>query len=167
MPLLLEFGADPTISDTHGSCPMVDAAWNGQLDALKAFLAHGVSINTRDGQGDTALLVASSMGHEDCVRYLLQNNADVSAINDDGCTALLLAQKGGHSGLQRLLHAAGCPPQRDPHADSSDLKLWDICCCYIRARLLDSNLHKNLICLIPQLNFPQRVKTSLLENVQV
>ena len=165
MPLLINYGAKLTIPDDHGLLPIVEAAYGGYVDTLKLLINNGVLINSRDSSGETALLVSSREGHTECVRFLLENNADVSVVNDSGSTALMLAHEAGYTTIARLLYAAGCPPQRNPFADPSDLKLWDMCCCVVRSRLLDSNLHKNLLCLIPQLSFPQRVKNSLLENI--
>ena len=165
VPLLINYGAKLTIPDDHGLLPIVEAAYGGYVDILKLFLDKGVLINSRDSSGETALLVASREGHAECVRFLLENNADVSVVNDSGSTALMMAHEAGYATISRLLHAAGCPPQRNPYSDPSDLKLWDMCCYVIRSRLLDSNLHKNLLCLILQLSFPRRVKNSLLENV--
>ena len=165
IPLLINYGAKLTIPDDHGLLPIVEAAYGGYVDTLKLLVDNGVPINSRDSSGETALLVASREDHLDCVKFLLENNADVSVVNDSGSTALMLAHEAGNTSITKLLHAAGCPPQRNPYADPSDLKLWDICCYVIRSRLLDSNLHKNLLCLIPQLSFPRRVKNSLLENV--
>ena len=165
IPLLINYGAKLTIADDHGLLPIVEAAYGGYVDTLKLLVDNGVPINSRDSSGETALLVASREDHVDSVKFLLENNADISVVNDSGSTALMLAHEAGNTSVTKLLHAAGCPPQRNPYADPSDLKLWDICCYVIRSRLLDSNLHKNLLCLIPQLSFPQRVKNSLLENV--
>ena len=164
IPLLISYGAELTVGDDHGLLPIVEAAYNGQLLTLKLLLDHGVPINSRDSAGETALLVAAREGHFDCVKLLLENNADVSVVNDNGCSALVLANDSGDSALEKLLHAAGCPPQRNPYTDTSSLRLWDMCCYVIRSRLLDSNLHKNLLCLIPELHIPRRIKNSLLED---
>lgn len=52
------------------------AAKQGDLNAVKRYLARGVNVNQRSGDGETALHWACREGHAEVVRYLLAQGAD-------------------------------------------------------------------------------------------
>jgi ankyrin repeat protein len=98
---------------------------NNNLTSLKARLAEGATVDTRDQRGTTLLMHAAALGSPEAVKMLLESGADVNAKNDLEATALILGagnaekarmlvEKGAdvnaHSKLGRtpLIIAAGC-----------------------------------------------------------
>jgi ankyrin repeat protein len=98
---------------------------NNDLASLKARLAKGTPVDTRDQRGTTLLMHAAALGSPESVKLLLGSGADVNARNDLEATALILGagnpekarmlvEKGAdvnaHSKLGRtpLIVAAGC-----------------------------------------------------------
>ena len=66
-----------------------EAAFTGDIAALKQALAGGADPNTKDPQsGGTLLATAALMGHTEVVALLLEHGADINAKSRDGGTAL-------------------------------------------------------------------------------
>jgi ankyrin repeat protein len=104
---------------------LIQVIRNNDLASLKARLAKGAQVNTRDQRGSTLVIHAAAIGSPEAVKLLLENGADVNAKNDLEATALILGagnaekarmlvEKGAdvnaHSKLGRtpLMIAAGC-----------------------------------------------------------
>ncbi|KAF0690709.1 Aste57867_17919 [Aphanomyces stellatus] len=64
------------------------AASDGNLDAVKAFLAAGTPVNAQDENGYTPLQAAVSYSHADIVHYLLAAGASATLGNSDNETPL-------------------------------------------------------------------------------
>jgi hypothetical protein len=95
------------------------AARSGNLEALRALLAHKAPVNTRYfrpgafGQGyTTPLHDAVDGGPVEAVRLLLASGADVNAIPSFGSTALRLAVAAGRVEIVRVLLEAGADAGR-------------------------------------------------------
>lgn len=93
--------------------PLVEAAQNGNLEAIQRWVKSGADINEMDYRGATPLMLASELIHTECVKKLLQLGADSRALDSDGCTALHWAAIGANHSrdageLVRLLIIAGC-----------------------------------------------------------
>lgn len=99
-------GAARGVSD-----PAVDrfaeAAENGQLEEVLAFLGKSVDVNARASNGSTALILAASRGHVEVARVLLDRGADANGAEPDGRTALMAAAMEGYVELVRALLARG------------------------------------------------------------
>lgn len=67
------------------------AAAQGNLTSVKAFLAQGININTQDERGSTALIQAVYGNHLHIIEFLVEQGADVNLITKDGWSALLFA----------------------------------------------------------------------------
>ncbi len=78
-------------------------AEQGNIDAVNALLAAGVSPDAKLSGGWTALMSAATHGHNVVVRTLLRQGADVNIKNDDGKTALTAAAWNGHSDVVKEL----------------------------------------------------------------
>lgn len=91
------------------------AAWNGDLDLVKAFLLgesrlSNASDSTEYGEGWTALHYACYQGHVAVVQALLGARADVNRTNDLGFSALFYAAQRGQIDICALLVDAGADP---------------------------------------------------------
>lgn len=74
--LLLELKADVNLADNDGLCPVIKAAWNGDLETLKTLIEqHGAELNVQTkSQRFTPLLYAAINKHLPVVQYLLSKN---------------------------------------------------------------------------------------------
>ena len=91
----------------------------GNVDAVRALVAAGVSVSGGKQGEDTLLMRAAASGVPDLVKLFLRYNPDINAANTDGETALMRAAspnqypaaaeppKGGRAEVVRLLLAAG------------------------------------------------------------
>ncbi|XP_020111469.1 potassium channel KOR2-like [Ananas comosus] len=73
-----------------------NAAYHGDLYALKGLINAGADPNKINYDGRTALHVATSKGHEEIVKFLVQRGANVNCIDKFGSSPLLEAVKAGH-----------------------------------------------------------------------
>ena len=89
--------------------PLHDAAFNGELDKMKALLAAGTAgINDPDQDGRTPLHHAASKGHLEIVKLLLEHKADVNVRTKEGYTPAFLAKGlGRQQVLDYLLQNGG------------------------------------------------------------
>ena len=102
--LLLTNGADINAESETGATPLVLAAENGQLEALRFILQHKdktVNIEAKGAGGGTALHVAARKGHLNIIELLLTNGADINAVSETGATPLVLSAQSGK--LEALL----------------------------------------------------------------
>lgn len=75
---------------------LTDAAWNGNLEIVKLYLAAGVDINARNTEcGNTPLYAAAENGQWDVAQFLLDNGAGPNIANNRGRTPLLSAVEQG------------------------------------------------------------------------
>ena len=87
----------------------IEAAENGNVDAVRLFLAEGMDvdiINARKYQ-ETALMRAAKAGRQDVVRVLLDAGADVNLRDATGTTALGYALMFKRNETSELLRKAG------------------------------------------------------------
>ena len=68
--------------------PLIDAARDGDLAAVRALLAQGAGVDATEGDGTSALHWASYRDDIETVALLLDAGADVNAANDLGATPL-------------------------------------------------------------------------------
>ena len=84
---------------------LIQAIRNNDLASLKASLAKGAAVDTRDQRGTTLLMHAAAVGSPEAVKLLLEKGADVNAKNELEATALILGagnrRKGAHAGGKR------------------------------------------------------------------
>src|SRR6185295_12382335 len=82
---------------------VINAAENGDVALLQAFLDRGFNINTTfDGDG-TMLLIAAKNGREAAVRYLLDHGADPNATSPGDGNPLIAAAGAGETEMVSLL----------------------------------------------------------------
>jgi hypothetical protein len=87
-----------------------DAAYDGNIKAVKQHLDAGMDVNTKDDDGDTPLIHAASMMYraenKEIVELLITKGADVNAENFF-CTSMHYAAHSGHKEIVELLIANG------------------------------------------------------------
>jgi ankyrin repeat protein len=84
--------------------PMVEAAKNGDFQAVKALLAADPSkLNATDQDNFTALHWACMRAHWDVAEYLIQKGADLNVVGGDGGTQINWAVNHDHVEIIRLL----------------------------------------------------------------
>ena len=86
-----------------------DAAFWGNIEAVKQHLAEGADVNAKGEKGETPLHGAAFTGRMEVVELLIENGADVNAKDEDGGTPLdyaggvvadLLRKHGGKTGAE-------------------------------------------------------------------
>jgi ankyrin repeat protein len=103
MRLLLEKGADPTLTTKDGNTALMLAAGVGfrdkntrgteaeALEALKVSIAAGLDLKQANTRGETALHGAANRGADTIVQFLVDNGADLNAKSKPGFTPLDVA----------------------------------------------------------------------------
>ena len=95
----------------RAEAPLIDAARQGDAEAVLELLDGGADVNAAQGDGMTALHWAAERGHTAIAEHLISVSADLSARTRIGSyMPLHLAARGGHGGLVRLLLEAGSDP---------------------------------------------------------
>ncbi len=103
--IIADAGIAIDVPDFTGSTPLIGAASNGNLPAVKLLLAKGANVNAVSGDGSfqkvkagtialgnwTALLASASLGSPEMIAVLLDAGADVNARDVRGMTSLMLA----------------------------------------------------------------------------
>ena len=99
------------LQGAEGAGPsLVEAARNGNSQALSLLLRKQAPVNAADGDGSTALLWVCYRDEVESARLLIAAGADVNAANDLGATPLWAASQNGSDGMVRLLLEAGAKP---------------------------------------------------------
>ena len=107
-------------------CDDVCAGVDGNVDAVRSWVASGADINVVNEYGNTPLMLASRGHHTECVAEMLRLGADARRVANEGGTALhwvaeLAASPGKDGvGVVRQLVAAGCDAAvRDNDGDTA------------------------------------------------
>jgi ankyrin repeat protein len=79
------------------------AAKNGNLAAVKTFLAKGIKINSPDPIGATPLSMAALTGEVETARFLINKGAEINVQHKDGATPLHFAAFFGETEVVELL----------------------------------------------------------------
>ena len=87
-----------------------DAARQGDVETLTAYVDAGVPVNLTNETGDTLLMLASYHGHAEAVQVLVERGADVNRLNDRGQSPLSGAVFKGVEAVVRVLAEAGADP---------------------------------------------------------
>jgi uncharacterized protein len=90
-----------------GDSPLVKAAKEDDLQAVRALIAKRANINEPARDGSTALLWAAYTGNLEMTRALLAAGAKVNIANDYGVTPLLQASRTGDAPIIQALLRAG------------------------------------------------------------
>ena len=84
-----------------------DAAYDGNIEAVKQHLAAGADVNAKEEYGVTPLHRVAYEGHKEIAELLIAKGADVDAKDKQGWTPLHFAAQFGHKEVVELLIAKG------------------------------------------------------------
>jgi ankyrin repeat protein len=72
--MLLENGAHPNMTDTHGAVPLhyVSSLSGYDIAVARVLLEHGANIDSENSDGGAPLILATGWGYEAAVRVLLK-----------------------------------------------------------------------------------------------
>lgn len=93
--------------DGHGMTPLIYAAREGNVDAVRTLLERGANVNAVDDKGNTALIYSADHNSAPVAQLLLDKGADVNVVNQRGHTALAYAEDSHYSTLIDLLKSHG------------------------------------------------------------
>lgn len=79
------------------------AAYEGNLEEVKALIAKGADVNAKAQNGRTALFVAANKGYADLAELLIAKGADINVKDNTGKTALDIAKEKGRTDIVQLL----------------------------------------------------------------
>ena len=110
--ILFSAGCGTTKIEDHSKhekalIPLIAESEEGDTDAVKALIANGADVNTKDKDGVTALMEAVFKGHLSIVKILVDAGADVNAKSRRDMTALIIASIRGFTGVVKILVDAG------------------------------------------------------------
>ncbi|MGA4637624.1 ankyrin repeat domain-containing protein [Pseudomonas solani] len=100
---------DPAAIQAELAQRYFDAARDGRLDVLQAFIDAGYDLDTQNAQGHSALILTAYHGHAEAVNALLAAGADPCLQDGRGNTALMGAIFKAELGIARRLMNAACP----------------------------------------------------------
>ena len=100
--------------NSQGACcaPLLLAAGEGRLDAVRYLLDQGADVNAHDERGRSALSEAAFNGNASVIKELILRGAELNALSDEG-TALDIAINTKHAEAIELLKHYGARGARD------------------------------------------------------
>lgn len=95
------------MTDVNIINPLLHAAEQGALQALKQALSPGVNINATNQMGRSAIILASLHQHYDCVAWLIEQGADINQQDNICLNPFLISCLTNDVQLLRLVLPAG------------------------------------------------------------
>lgn len=118
----LEEGMNPDLEADRVGTPLMIAAWEGSIEMMALFVAHGADVNKTNRFGEQALQLAAWRGNLDAVRWLLDHGASTKR-NGKQWSALHYAVYAGHEEVARLLVDRGADVNGRAPNDSTALMM--------------------------------------------
>ena len=100
-------GCGPSEADRVADRTLIDAAYAGNVEAVKQHLAAGTDVNAKGKYGRAPLHYAAKYGRKETVELLIAKGADLNAKDDDGKTPLDRAIKYNRTEFAALLRKHG------------------------------------------------------------
>lgn len=104
--LMINGAADENMQDEEGKIPLMYAAQNGHMEAVKVLTTAEANLNIQDKEGKTALMYAAENGRLKVAELLLALGADLSIVDKKGQNALDFAQTNGQTEVEKLIKEA-------------------------------------------------------------
>ena len=82
--LLVEFNAQPNLSNSRGMTPLMYSARNGNLDLVRMLLAHGADARLKSREGSSACELALERGHARVVMLLQEVEGQLADLSRAG-----------------------------------------------------------------------------------
>lgn len=123
--VLLENGADASISDTMNFDPLDWSLYKGYFRIADVILAHGVDVDRPNSQGNSPLISAVMRGDLAAATYLLQHGADRVRKSTPGLTPKVIASRNSDKPMITLLSTFTLPQQRSPIETAADANAGD------------------------------------------
>ncbi|KAH8745520.1 ankyrin repeat-containing domain protein [Hyaloscypha finlandica] len=101
--ILVERGADLTVTNSMQRTFLHLAARKGQIDVVEALLSHPVGVDIKDEDGKTALYYAADEGHVQVISALLAHDASPTIRSKMNFSPVERAIMGGHDRAAKLL----------------------------------------------------------------
>lgn len=101
--VLLNAGADMSITDIRGHVPILTACLSGHVNVVRLLLENAADINSITLDGYTSLHLACVYGYVEIVELLISYGADLCATTEAKWTPLYLASHSGHLEVVKLL----------------------------------------------------------------
>ena len=98
---------DANATIANATTPLMQAAYLGEDTVIRALLAAGVQVDTRNADGNNALWLACVGNHLDIIDLLVAAGIDIDNRNESGATALMYAASSGRDGVVARLLALG------------------------------------------------------------
>ena len=112
----IEAGADVNQRGGDGSTAVMWAAYNGDIELVRALIDAGADVNASNEFGTSAITEAAILGSAPVIAALLDAGADPDTRNPDGETPLMAVARTGNLEAAQLLLDAG--------ADVNATELW-------------------------------------------
>lgn len=103
----------------HGRTPLMVAAAEGLLTAIKTLVRNGASVHAAGHYNMTALHEAAANGEATVARYLISLGARVDVQTTQGVTPLMCAAAGDSAEVTRMLLEAGADPTKTDHSGAT------------------------------------------------
>ncbi|KAH8304517.1 hypothetical protein KR059_011681, partial [Drosophila kikkawai] len=113
---------DTNAKDSDSMTPVMWAAFEGRLDALRLLCGRGGDPDKCDQFGNTALHLASAKGHLHCVDFLVKFGVNIYALDIDKHSAKDLAAINGRDEILRYLDVATANFEANEKKKSKALK---------------------------------------------
>ncbi|XP_069974684.1 protein TANC2 isoform X6 [Penaeus vannamei] len=103
--LLIEFGADVTLTNSEGVTALGLAASRGHCDVVRLLVQAGASLTAKDRQNMTPMVQAAAAGHLNVVGYLLSCDwpGPDDLLKNQAHQALVAAASNGHNNVVEFL----------------------------------------------------------------
>lgn len=129
---LLEYGADPNITNKEDIAPLFMAARGGHLELTKALVRKGANVNSVGAtQGISALHWAAHKEHEEIAAFLIENGGNIMLQDKEGRTPLSMASPELATKMialaQKMNPSMVAPQESTPHM-SAEEKAMAACC---------------------------------------
>ncbi|GFR59008.1 ankyrin repeat protein [Elysia marginata] len=128
--VLVEAGADLSITSESGYTAVMVAASMGKADCVKYLIRHMTlsQLNLKNRLETNALLMAASSVREGgplCTKYLIEAGVDLQVEDEKGYTALMLTIHDASCGIATLLLEKGAPVNTVSHFGETPLSVCD------------------------------------------